>query len=491
MDNAKVVYITEHTFWLYDGETFAQTDPSAIKKHPCGTLIAPQALYMYSSKLPSNLDAEQRDIQMDINMHEEGGANVEEEYTTATLCHPLVNDTNDLVDLFGLPSSSAEKLYDPLLKKTGVIDYILPSFLIYDAFYDKSDAPKGTELFVYLGDEEAYGVIYHKGHYVAHRVIEHLAHLAAHCDMELEALKALLKSKGVVEENYTPDEMNIFTTAQDILAKSVERIVHTINHKRGLFGLGELERIVLDFEGETIEGLETIFQAFGVEEKTIEPLHAKAQIDPALTHHVLGAAYLLGVAKGRYPAANVSPFLRQPPLLKQPAGKFLTIFLSALLVALLYPAYLMQQTAQMTTQEEALKVELATLQTTQAKQAERLKGLQEDHKQLEEEAKALQQKEARLAQTQDALPVIRASSALRTRMMDEALRLLQRHTIALKELDQEGSKAMKLHVVVETSKRENIAKFIEGMAKLGYQQSRTKKIFQNEQWHESVVEVVR
>lgn len=490
MDQSTVLYMEDNACWQYDGKTLVKSQPSAIKKMPAGAYVPVHALYMYSTKLPSNMAQDQREIQMDISMHEEGGAKIEEVYTTAILNHPLPHSDEDLVDIFGIEESSARHIYGPLLKKTGVIDYILPPFLMYEVTYEEQVSIGGTELFLYLGDEEAYGVIYQQGRYVSHRIIDHLAHIALKCGVEVEELKDLLKTKGLEEANYTPEQMVIFTTLQEILAKSVERIIHTLNHKRGLFGLDALNRIIIDFEGSSIQGLEALFYAFGVENIPIEILKFK-DINPEQSHQILGAKYLLGVAQGHYEAINISPFLRKPPFWKQPVGVVSAVVIATLLLSGSYLGYLAYNSMELQKQVDVLSKLIESADAKQKEQIKQKAALEEEYSgakvALEEASKTM----FALEQSHDALLFFESAKKERQKAMDEALKLMEKYRIGVRSIEQNSTKSLRLHVQIPAQNRAKIASFIEGMAQIGYTQSATEKIFQNETWHESMVEVAR
>lgn len=490
MDQSTVIYLEDNTCWQYDGKTLSKTQPSAIKKIPSGAYVPVHALYMYSTKLPSNMPQDQREIQMDISMHEEGGANIEEAYTTAILSHSLPHSEEDLVDIFGIEESSANHIYGPLLKKTGVIDYILPPFLMYAVMYEEQVSIGGTELFLYLGDEEAYGVIYQKGEYVSHRVVDHLAHIALKCGIEVEELKELLKTKGLNEANYLPEQMGIFTTLQEILAKSIERIVHTLNHKRGLFGLDELGRIVLDFEGASIDGLDGLFYAFGIEGIPIEALSFKG-INPEQSHQIVGAKYLLGVVQGRYEATNISPFLRKPPFWKQPVGLMTMSAIGAFLFGGIYLGYLAQENIHLEKQVSALSSQIESVDKAYKEQLKQKVTLEEQVLQAKSDLENASKFVFALEQSEDAIRFFKSAKNERQKAMDEALKLMQKHKIAVRSIEQNSTKSLGLHVRIPAQNRAKIASFIEGMAKIGYNQSKTERIFQNDTWHESIVEVVR
>lgn len=491
MDSSKILYVKNERYSLFDGKNFTEAKPSFAKRHPVALLVPPSALYVYSSKQPSSLDEEQLELQMDIAMHEDGGADDTQDYSFATIRHTLRSEEgSDLVDLFGITHDQTQAFYGEIAKSTKAIDIMSPSFLIYETLYKDSEV-SSTDLFIYFDDEEAYATLFQNGHYIAHRNMDNLASLSAKTKMDLDTLKALLKTKGVQEESYPPEELNIITSIQDYFTKGVERIVHTINHKRGLFGLEGVDRIYVDFEGAIVPGLEGIFEAFGIEVNSILPLKAQNNEDPSLHHDVIAANYLLDVAKGRLKGVNITSFERELPLYRQPAGYFLGIlFFTFFLVGIGWYAL------QMLIDEEQGKINTLNNKILQAtsmvkKATAKEKELNTNLMTLNTQEKILQEEDTKLTQTNSAISLFESSPIKRSQMVDNALMGLSKNDLGIIKMDQNGSKKLFLHIVTTPNKQANIANFMEFMSQRGYQRSFTKQILRRDGLYESVVEVVR
>lgn len=491
MDSSKILYIKNEHFALFDGQGFKEVKPTQAKKYTTGLLVPPSALYMYSSKQPSSLDDEQVELQMDIGMHEDGGADDSQDYSIAILKHILPGEeSSNLVDLFGITYDQAEALYGGVVKKTKSIDIMTPAFLIYKTLY-KEDDTSSTDLFIYFDDEEAYGVLFRDGRYIAYRNIDTLASLSAKTKYDLDTIKALLKTKGAVEENYAPEELDVLTAVQDYLTKAIERIVHTINHKRGLFGLNGVDRIFIDYDGAVIPGLESIFEAFGIEVNSILPLTAPNGQDQHKYHDFLAASYLLDVANGRLKSVNLTPFERELPLYRQPAGSFLiTLFLALFLVGAGW--YFLQML--IGKEQEKIdtlnsKISQATSRVNKAKSKE--DELKKSLNTLSVQTKELQEENGQLEQTKGAISLFENSSIQRSQMVDNALMGLSQNQLGVIKIDQNSSKKLSLHIVTTPNKQSNIANFMNFMSQRGYQRSHTKQIYRKDGLYESVVEIIR
>ncbi|MFZ5375586.1 MAG: hypothetical protein ACOZBX_08620, partial [Campylobacterota bacterium] len=317
-----ILYIDHDATSTYTDGTFGTIDGRDIQDFPSGAIVPLSLLNIHTLKLPNHLSDEEQKILVEIRMFEEGNLENNEEYTIAYVRHDLPSENSYLFEAFALSHAKAAEYFSSVLAKTPSIDLIVPAVMVYGSFYNGDTAPGKNDLFLHLGDNESYAAIYQEGHYIAHRSLESLAALASECGCERETLVSLLSKRGVIEENYPAEESAKCLLIQDALARNVERLVHTINHKRGLFGLTEIDRIYLDFKGHTIPGLESVFEAYGIVHAPIVPITRGAA--PSGEPHDLLCAEHLARQIGN-PSFNLSPFERQAPWYRRESGKFLGI----------------------------------------------------------------------------------------------------------------------------------------------------------------------
>lgn len=494
MNNSKIVYINQdEKFLLYDKKELQTLSKSVSKKYYTALLVPPSALYMYSQKLPSTLDDEQISIKMDIGMYNDGGADERDEYTTGFIRHDLPTDDDNLVDLFGLTDKQANALYGKIAQETKAIDLIAPMTLIYESLYTHEETRAYTDIYLYLSDEESFAVIYYDGKYIAHRSMESLARMSAQAAMDLPTLKALLKTKGVDESAYSEDEFLTHNLLQNSFAKSIERIMHTINHKQGIFGFERVDRVYIDFEGDVVVGLENVFQAYDIDVKKINPVKANIQVatDPKKQHDIIAANYIYGVAHNVYDKINLSPFKRDLPLFQKPAGHFLVVLAASVLLC--FGLYYVAQIFIDSKNEEIASTqnEMNRVLSTTKQAGDKIKKLKAEYDSLQKEYSSLRNKSSLLNKAQQAVPIIQSAALQRQELMNDALKGLAENDLALKALDQNSSEKLTLNIVTTPDKQQNIANFMNYMTKRGYQRSFTNKIQRNDSLYQSIVEVIR
>ena len=486
MTHDKILFVEHEHVSTYGNEAFVPSTARDYKELFVGGIIPLSLLNVHTLKIPNHLSPEEQAIHVEIRMFEEGNLNSDEEYTIDFIRHTLTTEDSYLCEVFALSQTKAADYFSTALKSTNVIDLITPGFLIYESQYDTLE-PK-NDLFIYLGEEESYGAIYQNGKYIAHRSIDTLASIAVETGLDLPKLRSFLSQRGVIDENYPPEEFAKFVLIQDRLARNIERLVHTINHKRGLFGLTGIDHVYLDFEGNTIPGLETVFDAYGIHELTITPL-AVPQSSPEKLHDFLCAHYLLHQI-GKKPL-NLSSFERKERWYKRESGKFLATIGIALVIALGLPLTLAWNIADEETRKEELSATLAQIEKETASLS---KTLQEQKKQLtnqEKSTQVLKQEIAAIEAAQETAQLIDQMHLKRQEMLIDVTSELGRYGLGTLMIEQNGSKEISLHVISAYKKRDDIAKLMRGLYVRGYQNVQTHEISLDDKMYNAVVKVTR
>lgn len=486
MTNGKILYLEHEHALTYNDGAFIPSTARDYKELFSGGIIPLSLLNIHTLKIPTNLSPEEQAMQVEIRMFEEGNLNSDEEYTIDFIRHNLTSEDSYLCEVFALSQTKAADYFSTTLKNTNVIDCITTGFLIYESQYDT--LPKQNDLFIYLGEEESYGAIYQEGKYIAHRSIDTLTSIAVETGLELPKLKSFLSLRGVLEDQYPPEEFAKFILIQDRIARNIERLVHTINHKRGLFGLTGIDHVYLDFEGNSIPGLETVFDAYGLHELSISAL-SLPNSPPEQFHNLLSAHYLSQQTEKK--TLNLSAYERKAQWYKREGGKFLSIMGLSLLISLAIPLTL----AWMLTSEEARKAELTTTLVEMEKETSTLSAiLNEQKKRLADEentSQALRQEIALIQGSQETADLIGQMHLKRQQMLIDVTSELGRYGLGTLAIEQNGSKEMSLQVISQYQKRDDIAKLMSGLYARGYQNVQTHDIALDNKMYNAVVKVTR
>ncbi len=487
MEHQKLIFLEHDKIRTYTDGIFTESTSSEIKELPCGAIVPLSLLSTHILKLSNRLNADDLRIQVEIRMFEEGNLNSEDEYTIDFIRHEISSDDSILVEIFALSHTKAQEFFSVSLNKTHSIDLITPGFMIYHHYY-LTHEPK-NDLFIYWGEEEAFAAIYQDGSYIAHRVIETLASMAVETGLDLVRLKKYLSTRGVIEENYPPEEFAKFNLIQERISKSIERIVQTINHKRGLFSLSGVDRVYLDFEGETIPGLEETFKAYGTELLSVSPL-ARDNAAPQNIHDALCADYLLSP---QTTFLNLSPYGRKTAWYKRESGKLLTFFGGSAALVLVLSLALAWMISSQEDRHQELNSQLETLKNETKPLAAQLKHNKDLFQEQKNKNQILKDNIALLHGAQETALLIDDIHFQRQRFLQDVSMEMGRYKLGALLMEQNSSKNMTIHVVSDYRKRDDIAKLMRGLYDKGYQDVQTQEIRldNNTTTYGSVVKVTR
>lgn len=488
MPQAKILYIEHDQTRTYNNGILAKSSVADLKELYSGAIVPLALLNTYTLKLPNHLSEEEQKIHVEIQMFEEGKLNNNEEYTIDYIRHDLPTENSYLFEVFALSHAKAADYFSEALAQTKAIDIITPGFMAYESLYDTDALPKQNDLFIYLGEDESYAAIYREGTYIAHRSGESLTTLAVETGMDVTTFISLLSERGVLEERYPPDEYGKCSLIQDRFAHNVERLVHTINHKRGLFGLTDINHIYLDFQGYTIPGLETIFDAYDIHNVEITPL-SRPDNPPKELHNLLCAQYLsrhIGKKK-----VNLSPFSRKDAWYKRESGKFLALTAASLLIALAIPLTLSWILAGKEAHKTMLTDKLTQTEKETAQFSRILSNQNKNFIQHQNEIHALNDEIASIQGTRETSELITQMHLKRQQMMIDVTSELGRYRLGTTLIEQNGSKEMSLQVIAEYQKRSDIAKLMSALYARGYQNVETREIALDNKMYNAVVKVTR
>lgn len=486
MPHEKILFAKHDQIQLYTEGSFSTNAASEYSKCRSGAIVPISLLTLHTIKLSDHLSPDEEQTQVEIRMFEEQNLQKDQNYTIAYVRNPLASESGVLCEVYALCDEKAQDYFADVLKDISTIDLVIPGFMVYETLY--KTLPKQNDLFLYWGEEEAYAVIYQDGRYIAHRTIETLTTMAVEIGLDLAKLRLFLTQKGLIEENYQPEELNKFILLQERLAKNIERIVHTINHKRGLFGLTSIEHVYIDLEGKTIPGLENVFKAYGVDDLTITPLHSSAA-DPKEYHDLLCAEYLRTHIEK--PVFNLSPFERTLPWFRRPGGIFFGAVASALVLSLLSPLVIYAMIASETSHQEELKSQLSSLEKETLSLAKTLKIRNTVLTEKKENTRILGNEISMINSARETADLVHEMQVKRQQfLVDSAVQMGQYHLGALL-IEQNSSKAMRLHVIADSNRRDDIAKLMNGLYEQGYTDVQTQEIKLENGTYNSIIEVKR
>ena len=473
---------------LYEEGRFYSCEGRSLKSFALGALVPARKIVSLSFKLPATLAKEQLDVQVELKLYNEGGLDPNREYAIDYLHYPLEHENSYLIEAYAIAKQDLEESLREPLRRYGFLDVVFPRFIAYEAFYDQPT--HSNDLFFYLGEDEAFVAIYQAGRFIGHRNVDSLMQIAKKTGLELSRIKSLLFGKGLKEENYAPEEMATIAALQEIFYKNIEKVVHSINFKRSFFALSRIDKIYLDAQGQTIDGLREYFVSFGLDgELDLQPLRC-CDLDPKSSSMAVAAKYVQDFDSLEQ-KLNLTLFERPKPLLEFEIVRVGIALAATLLVAL--GAWLWLGSVMQSKEHEIdrLTQQLEHNRQQSKKYVAALERYKKEQRRLQDLIDAQEAKRGEIEDTLRAIPFIQQSKEARQKMMNDAILGLYTYRLSTKTIEQNGTKRMAIDVISARNQRERIAKFMRFMIAKGYPRVSTKEITMQKGLYESLIEVAR
>ena len=486
-----IIFINdEKKEFLFDGANFSEV-VFHNQKNYLNAVVAPSLnIRTHGFKVEKTLTAQNLQMQAEINMFEDGGLNPEIDFAIASLVIPIEDDLN-FVESYAIESSFLDEKFGSIVSKYGHLDLIFPPALSYCALYASEILEAKNDLFIHIGAQNAYAVVFKNGQYISTRAIATLEDIAVKVSRETSQLKEILSTKGIEEKLYDEDEFLIMSDLQEQFSKIAERIAHSIGHKRGIFKLDTIDRIYLDFEGADIPGFLNLFNNYGYKDVSKKVLDVFVNVAEGEKHNALHALYALSVAQEKLTPVNLTKYERKPSFLKTKVGEFSMVMLIAVVLAAVYPIYAFVQLHALSSQEETLQNKVTQVTTATKTLQETLASKKQQKNTLEKEKKEVTAKINSYIDMLGALEKFDKDTRMRQKMLQDINQAMKKYKLASKKLEFKEGGFFSVQIITGLSKRDDIAMFMKELLSLGYSSVETKKIQKYHNYYESFVEIHR
>jgi len=486
----KVIYLQDGKLLFFDGQEFSAALPKDAKKFPVGAVIPSNLLQTYLFRTTADTLKDQLDVQVEIQIYENGGLDPNIEYTIDYLTHDIKNSDSVLVEVLALSNDSMQNYLKNYLEKIKIIDFIVPGFLIYKSLYTRGLSDDKIDLFLYISEDESFATIFKDGEYVTHKEIDSLNEMAQRSNIHIEELKKVLAEKGFLESEYEDDEDAIYDRLVEVFAPNIQKIINIVNNKRSIFGLGGIDRVIIDFDGKLIRGFDEFYSFMSYEEISYETVKIE-NVESEKIHEYIGAAYILDLANGLYDGLNFTIFERQPPFYKQEVIRLAMLFSTALLLNVLIDSYLIYKMDLIKQQASAIKRVIDSQKRKSNSLQKKLVTAQKKSEKLRDQLKQKKYDIAVYRDTLKALELLSSDNILRETFINDILITLQFFNLSTSKIVQYGSEGVEINLIAEYDHRERIAKFIEALSKKGYKDVSTGQISLINGVYESTVRIYR
>jgi len=477
----------------FDGKEFGTTRNSQTY---VATRVSYPDIIIHSFKANANVSDAELKTMVEIKMYEEAGLDLQKQYTFFHIKKVLEFSDTLLVEAFAIEHSKTKATLATVLKNEKYIDFLALPFLAFSTLYQKKILAPRNDLFVYIAPNEAFLALYKEGRYIATKSIFNLEEMVKRLkkdeiDLSVEALQTLLVEKGLEAKAYSDENHFLFAALQNLFSEIFTKINDVLMHNRNVFGFDTVDRIFIDTATQRIKGLREFLTAFGYNDTELHDFKLFKNGAEERPFDSIVASYVYDQITVQNNSENITFLVRPPQFFKTEVGKFSLFVAASLLLGALYPLYLSvslsnlaQERDNLTIQNESIKKSSALLRNQLKKSTADLKNASEEK---EEQVKALQN----ITQSVDELYIMKLSSQTYVDFILSVNRLLKKHELMVRSIEQKGANKMILEVVASESGRDNISMFMEGLIQQGFLGVSTDEVRSEKLLYISKIEIAR
>ena len=479
--NQKIQYInpTDLTLLIYDGKHFRDSDKQ--EKIYTVSRVLYEDVVVYSFKIPSGQASDDLSSIVEIKMYEDAGLDVNKSYKITYLVKKLDYDEMCLVESFAVDLETLKETYGNCIKKVKYIDFLALPFFSYTTLYANKILTPKNDIFVYIGNDEAFISFYKNGSYISTKYMINLKDIVEKLDSQelhinIEDLNDILLNKGLKEDLYERHESQLFLELETIFSDILTKINNVALHNRSVFGFEKTDRLFFSTKYGRIKGLKDFVLNFGFTDVEILDFNLFREKQKSDFLDKIVCSYGFDKFKENSNKQNVTIFDRPPTFFSTQFGKLsLWIMLFVAIFAGVY-AFFYLDIQNLQEQKNSLERKYQSIQQRAKKyKAETRKKIQEIKK-----TKELMQKQKvifdNIKQSISKLEKMKNRDNSYVNFMAKVDLLLQKYQLRTKSIEQIGNRTMIIEVISGYNERDKIAKFLKSLINEGFVNVKTDEI---------------
>ena len=353
----------------YDGKVF---DNRLDKKSFIGSRVSYSDVILHSFKVPESMSDDELRTNVEIKMYEDAGLDLQKKYKINYIRKELDFEDSVLIEAFAIEVDKITESLSSVLEKTKHIDFLALPFLSFTTLYKNKIIEAKNDLFVYMDEHESFLSIYKDGKYLSTKSLMNLKEMVkklgvAGVDINVEALKEHLFTKGLDASAYERGETTLFNELESIFASILTKINDIVVYNRSVFGFEKVDRIFLSMENGRLKGAREFIQNFGMSEVEVRDFNIFRNKEEGSFFEKIVTSYIYDKYESKDFRHNLTIFKREPAFYKKESSKVIVVALSIILLSLLYVGFVQYENMELESQKVMLKERYDIAKKTQAR----------------------------------------------------------------------------------------------------------------------------
>jgi PHD/YefM family antitoxin component YafN of YafNO toxin-antitoxin module len=488
---------------LKEGTAFLLTTkgdikPSSFKAKKALTAarISYNDIITHSFKLDKKYaNSQELTLAVELKMYEDLALDLQKEYKIFYIEKETEVENIHLIEAFAYEKNELVKKYEDSFKKIKHLDYLAVPTLAFETLYSDPQMPKANDVFIYIGEDEAFLTFYKDGHYISSKKIKSLQEMLKELETKnlrpsLEELKEVIRTKGLSKENYTLFEYDMFEYITDYFEAIFSTIKNLSLHNRNIYNFATLDNVYIKFEDGIIPDLPLLAQRY-LDESKLLPLNLYKEYSEYDFLDLLCAHYVALHSGKEAAGLNITFYKKHIPFYQTQSGRFMMAAAAGIVLAAIYPVWQQYEIYQLENENEILQDRLEVLEVRSHKLQKRYSGIKKEIAAYKKRQKSLDQKFAHLREIADTLLVLKSADEQYATMLAEINDLLHKYGLRVDKVTQSGEKRLDLELISKENKRDTIALFMQDLMRNGFSKVSSNEITLDDDTYKSIVTVKR
>ena len=305
-----------------------------VKFHYKTTITASRLFYTdiitHSFKLDKKYNSSQElTLAIEMKMYEDLALDMQKEYKISFIQKETELDNILLIEAFAYDKNAIQQKYAKSFKTIKRLDFLTIPTLAFETLYTHKQIEKLHDVFIYIGEDEAFLTFYKEGQYLSSKKLKSLNEMLHELDEKnlrpsIDELKDILRTKGVIKENYTLFEYNLY----EYIYGTFEHIFSTIKnlalHNRNIYNFTKLDNIYINIPDTMMPSLPVMVQEY-LDETNIYPLNPYSNYTDFDFIDILTAHFIQDKIEENNHNVNITFYKKKTPFFQTYTGKFVII----------------------------------------------------------------------------------------------------------------------------------------------------------------------
>ena len=422
----------------------------------------------YTFKLPLSTPKEQIDTEVNIQLYDNAGLDINKQYKTFFLIKELKDTEVYLIEAIAVEENILQSKFQNIVKKTHFIDYISLSVLYFSEFYKLYKKEATRDAFVYLDNEQSFITIYKDGEYLYSKTLNPLNPLLKTINLDYNQFTELMKQKGVNKANYEVDDFLIVSEIDKFFSDYFMAINNRVSYGKNIFDLDNIDNIYFytPFEINGIDTLKEFWDVTGINFEVIKVEDINLLDKLAIYYN----------EKHYQDEINFSIFPRPPKFYKTKTFQFFMGFVISILLFVGDFGYRYYQKIELQNNIVTLQKQIKIKSTKLSKLEQKNKLLLQRYQKIQKKISDLENKINYIKNVvQKSLEIINLFKV--NEDLVNITSLLEKNKLKIFAISKDINNSFDIKVYTNLNNRESIAVFMNDLLDEGYTDIQTNKIY--------------